>query len=126
MTKGKGPGEHKALMQRIVALFATGDLSSVDVVIAAGYTDHQGLERIEIRGPEGFSRVVRAARCAFPALQVDIEELIAEGDRVVARLRWRGTQSTGERVERETIDVVRVANGQAVEHWGTQMGLLKG
>ncbi len=126
MTSVKGPGEHKALMQRIVEMFATGNLSGVDVVIAAGYIDHQGLEGIEIRGPEGFSRVVRAARCAFPALQVDIEDLIAEGDRVVARLRWRGTQSTGERIERETIDIVRVANGQAVEHWGMRTGVLEG
>ncbi len=116
MTRVKGLGEHKALMQRIVEMFATGDLSGVDALIAAGYIDHQGLEGIEIRGPEGFNRVVRAARSAFPDLQVDVEDLIAEGDRVVARLRWRGTQSTGERIERETIDIVRVLDGQAIEH----------
>lgn len=107
-------------------MFSTADLSGVDSIIAVGYIDHQGLEGIEIRGPEGFSRVVRAARSALPDLQVDIEDLIAEGDRVVARLRWRGTQSTGERIERETIDIVRVANGQAVEHWGCNCGCLRG
>lgn len=103
-------------------MFAAGDLSGVHAVIAAGYVDHQGLPGIEIRGQEGFCRVVRAARSGFADLRVEIEDLVAEGDRVVARLRWRGTQSNGDKMDRETIDIVRVVNGQAVEHWGMRLG----
>jgi hypothetical protein len=43
---------------------------------------------------------------------------VVEGDKVVARIEWRGTRSTGEIERRETIDIVRVVNGRAAEHWG--------
>jgi predicted ester cyclase len=110
--------EHKASMRKIIATFATGDLSEVNSLFAEGYVDHQGLGAIQIRGPEGFRRVVTAARSDCPDLQVDIEDLIAEGDRVVVRLCWHGTQADGTRIEREIIDIVRFTNSQAVEHWG--------
>ena len=110
--------QNKALMRKIIHMFATGDLSKVRSIFAEDYIDHQGLGDIEIRGPQGFSRVVMAARRACPHLQVDVEDLIAEGDRVVVRLHWHGVQPDGEKSDRETIDIVRFANGQAVEHWG--------
>jgi predicted SnoaL-like aldol condensation-catalyzing enzyme len=111
-------GQNKALMRKIIEMFATGDLSNVSSVFAEDYIDHQGLGETEIRGPHGFSRVVMAARRACPHLQVGIEDLIAEGDRAVVRLHWRSAQPDGEESDRETIDIVRFANGQAVEHWG--------
>jgi hypothetical protein len=40
---------------------------------------------------------------------------------VVARLRWWGTTPSGEQIDRETIDIVRFANGRAFEHWGIQL-----
>jgi len=75
-----------------------------------------------MRGPAGFRQVVAVARRAVPHLDVTIEDLIAEGDRVAARLRWHGTQAAdGAIVDRETIDIVCFAHGQAVEHWGIQL-----
>jgi len=47
-----------------------------------------------------------------------VEDLIEAGDRVAVRLRWLGTQPSGQVDERQTIDIVRVASGRAVEHWG--------
>jgi predicted ester cyclase len=74
---------------------------------------------IEVRGADGFRRVVAGARSAFTHLEVTVEDLIAEGDRVAARIRWRGVlASDGRLVDRETIDIVRFADGQAIEHWG--------
>lgn len=110
--------KNKALMEEMVRIFETGDLSNVAVVIDTTYIDHQGLDGTALKGPDGFCRVVMAARTAFPDLRVSIEDLISEDDRVVARLRWHGTRPTGQRVDRETIDIVRVAKGRAVEHLG--------
>lgn len=121
ISKAKQSAEHKVLIGKIVEMFATGDLSDVNSVIATRYIDHQGLRRFHIRGPEGFSRVVRAARSAFEGIRIDIEDLIAEGDRVAVRLRWHGNQSDGKKIDRETIDIVRFAKGRAVEHWGIQL-----
>jgi predicted ester cyclase len=62
----------------------------------------------------------------FPDLSVTVEEVMAEGDRVTARVVMRGTHqgefqglaSTGKRVEVRTIDMFRISNGKIVEHWG--------
>jgi len=51
-------------------------------------------------------------------LDFAVEDIFASGDRATARLRWRGNRPEGEVVERETIEIVRVENGKAVEHWG--------
>ncbi len=112
----------KLLMQNMVSAFATGDVSNVDSLVAETYLDHQGLGSGAIQGPEGFRQVVAAARSAYTYLAVTIEDLIAEGDRVAARLRWHGTRtSDGASVDRETIDIVRFAHGQAAEHWGIRL-----
>jgi predicted ester cyclase len=118
MTAGRACG-NKILMREMVRVFETGDLSNVAAVVDAEYIDHQGLGGMALKSADGFSRVVTAVRTAVPDLRVRIEDLIAEDDRVVARLRWHGTRTTGEQVNRETIDVVRFAGGRAVEHWGT-------
>ena len=60
--------------------------------------------------------------------------MIAEGDRVVVRQTWTGTQrgefmgmpATGKSVSWGVIDIVRLADGKAAEHWGQMdaMGLM--
>ena len=107
-------------MKKIVDIFTTGDLSEVNLVIAPDYLDHQGLVGINIRGQEGFSQVVMAGRKGLPNLYVVIEDLIAEDDKVVTRLQWHSTDSVGKKIDRETIDILRFVNGQAVEHWGAK------
>jgi predicted SnoaL-like aldol condensation-catalyzing enzyme len=53
-------------------------------------------------------------------IAVTIEDIIAEGDTVVARLQWHSTHPEGKKIERETIDILRFAHGKAVEHWGAE------
>lgn len=114
-------GKNKTLMRKIVKMFETGDLSNVAAVIAGEYVDHQGVAGTPITGRDGFGRVVQAARAGFSELDVSVKDLIAEDDRVVARLWWRGTRPTGEWSSRETIDIIRFAGGRAAEHWGARV-----
>jgi len=109
---------NKTLLRKLVRAFETGNLSDVDALIDPDYVDHQGLDGSELRGADGFRRVVAAARGAILHLHVRIEDLIAENDRVAARLRWHGTNPAGEPIQRETVDIIRVAGGRAAEHWG--------
>src|SRR3974390_1619787 len=102
----------------MIAMFATGDLSTLARVVSDSYVDHQELDGVEVRGVAGFSDVVLAARRAFTDLRVEAVELTAERDRAVARIHWHGILASGQVVERETIDMIRVADGLAVEHWG--------
>jgi len=77
-------------------------------------------------GMEGFKHFVTTFRAAFPDLIFTIEDMIAERDKVVARVSLRGTHkgdfmgvpATGRSVEMDSIDIMRFADGKLVEHWG--------
>jgi quercetin dioxygenase-like cupin family protein len=65
-------------------------------------------------------------RSAFPDLKFTVLEMFGEGDRVITRIKIQGTHKgdfmgidpTGKMVNVEAIDIIRFANGKAVEHWG--------
>jgi len=111
----RSPGE---VLSAMVAEFDTGRVDDVSAFVDDSYIDHQGLHGEEVRRAAGFTRVVESARGGYDALAVTIEDLIEDGDRAAARLRWTGTRPTGEVAERETIEIVHVRAGRAVEHWG--------
>ena len=46
-----------------------------------------------------------------------VEDLITGSDRVAARLQWTGVRHDGS-VTRQTLKIVRIEDGMAVEHWG--------
>ena len=115
------------LSKQIVEVFATGDLSNVSSLVARDYVDHQGLSRTEIFGRVGFVRVVLSARANSGELRIRVEDLIAGTDRVALRLHWRGNlpvespNSAGRAFDRETLDIIRFANGQMIERWGAEL-----
>jgi predicted ester cyclase len=61
----------------------------------------------------------------FPDLETEVEEIIAAGDRVIVRVRWRGThtgpysdvQPTGKPVDVRTIAIWRFRAGRVIEIW---------
>ena len=63
---------------------------------------------------------------AFPDMKATVEDLLADGDKVIARVSYRGTHHgafmgippTGKPVAVMGINIFRIANGQLVEHWG--------
>jgi predicted ester cyclase len=64
---------------------------------------------------------------AFPDMRMDVEDMIASGDKVVARVtatathqgEFMGVAGTGSRVEVQLIDIMRFDDGGLVcEHWG--------
>jgi predicted ester cyclase len=118
---------NKASMREILRIFKSGDLSGIESLIAPNIVDHQAsIPGIDAQGVEGFKRLITIMRTAFPNLHVHVEDLIAEGDKVVARAEMHGRNSgpfmdmpaTNKDVEIEAIDIVRFENGIAVEHWG--------
>ena len=69
-------------------------------------------------GPAGPKRYLAAAFKRFPDIHVTIEDIIAEGDKVVARNTWRATDGTnGQKIEFGGIVIWRLAHGQLVERW---------
>jgi predicted ester cyclase len=69
-------------------------------------------------GPDGAIQYVGAALKRFPDMHVDIEDMIAEDDRVVVRNHWTGTDTgSGRKLSFRGIVIWRIANRQIVERW---------
>ena len=111
----------RQVLLRMIEMFATGDTALVAEVVADDYVDHQGLRDLRIEGPVGFAEVVKAARIGYATLSVEASDLVADGDRVAARLHWHGETLDGTTVRRETLDLIRVSDGRAVDHWGARL-----
>ena len=110
--------EVEALTRKIVEIFDNGAFDLIPSVIAPEYVDHQCLGEQEIRGPDGFRKVVEAAR-RDEGVHVTVEDLVTDEEKAALRLRWSGVNEAGVVVTRETLDMLRFANGRLVEHWGS-------
>ena len=95
------------------------DLSAADRNFAAAYQEHgtdvpPGLPP----GPAGPKQYLAAAFKRFPDIHVTIEDIIAEGDKVVVRNRWRATDTeAGKKIEFAGIVIWRIAGGKLAERW---------
>ena len=74
---------------------------------------------------EGMTGDIHFLHTAFPDFHLTIEELIADGDKVWARMTARGTNRggfmgppNGKSFEVAVFDTARFKNGMMVEHWG--------
>ena len=119
--------QNKALLNRFVEeLFNRGNLSVVDELAAPDFVDREELPAGLPGNREGVKQLTAAFRRAFPDFKATIDDIIAEGDRVVVRSTWTGTQRgefmgippTGKSISFGVIDIVRIAGGKVVEHWG--------
>lgn len=105
-------------------LLNQGELDRVPELFAASYVSH-GVDG-DARGHEAISGFLSALRGAFPDLQVEIEVLATEGDRVAWVRTARGTHegdfmgvaATGRAVVWQDMIVTRYEDGMIVEEWG--------
>jgi steroid delta-isomerase-like uncharacterized protein len=127
--------ENKSLVRRYYeAMWNRWDLSLADDLLGEGLT-FRGSLGVAVQGRDGFREYVRAVRRAFPDFHNRIEELVAEGDKVVARLTYTGTHRgalfgigpTGKRVTYAGVAVFRIEAGCITEGWvlGDVHGLMR-
>jgi len=118
--------ENKAIVRRQEEkLFTQGNLDAADEIYAPNYVGHDPTNPEDMRGLVAAKQAAADYREAFPDLQVTIEDLIAEGDKVAARVRFRGTHQgeleglapTGRRVESTGIVISRIEAGKIAEDW---------
>jgi len=128
--------QNKTLLSRLIKeVFNRGNVSVVDELLAPDFVEHEELPPGIPPGREAVKQLSTIFRSAFPDFKATIDDMIAEGDKVVARQTWSGTQKgefmgvppTGKRVSFGVIDIVRIAGGKVVEHWGQMdgMGMMK-
>lgn len=119
--------QNKALFRRFVEeVFNKGNVSTIDEFLAPNFVEREVLPPGTPSGREGVKQLTMMFRTAFPDFNVSIDDIIAEGDKIVARTTWSGTQkgefmgipSSGKRVSFDVIDIIRISEGKGVEHWG--------
>ena len=117
--------DNKALVRRWFAETDRGNDRIVDELCAPDYVDHSPPLPGMGSGSEAVRRANAALGAAFPDTVHIIEDQIAEGDKVVTRLRGRATFTgeilgippNGKVVEITGISIHRIAGGKLVEHW---------
>ena len=128
--------ENKAIVRRFFdEAVNKGNMTVVDDLIAQNYIEHEGPVG-QPSGIEGFKQFIAKVATAFPDLQVTIEDLIAEGDKVVASVTVRGTHKgtllgnippTGKHASWTGIDIFQIAGGKIVGRWNQRdlLGLMQ-
>jgi steroid delta-isomerase-like uncharacterized protein len=117
--------ENKAVARRFFELWETGDLDSLEEVLAPDSVDHDPYNPHGQEGLEGAKQTIAMYREAFPDTTFTIEDQLADGDKVVTRWTATGThegelmgmQPTGKKASITGITVDRIENGKIAEGW---------
>ena len=82
--------ENKAIVRRWVEAFNEGNVDAVDELVTDSYVRHDP-NSPEVRGPEEEKQLIAMYRSAFPDLHFTVEDMVAEGDKVLIRVGIRAT-----------------------------------
>ncbi len=114
------------------------DVSTLDEILSSEnkYSFGANLGRV---GPNEVRAIIENWRRGFPDFQYHVEDMIAEGDRVVSRVRFTGTHAgnfeidgrtlspTNSKIEGAEIFIMRIMSGKIVESWTAwdRLGVLR-
>jgi steroid delta-isomerase-like uncharacterized protein len=99
------------------------NLDAFDEFYAANAVHHEPDQ--DLQGLEEVKQYIAMYFEAFPDMSVSVEDLIAEGDKVVSRYAYLGTHQgelqgiapTNKHIEKEGITIHRIEGGKIVEEW---------
>ncbi len=95
------------------------DLTAIDRYVAADFLDHDGPGG-KPAGRDADRAMMENMHQTFPDLRVEVLDHLAQGDKVVVRNLWTGTNAkTGQRVEFHGFVLWRIADGKIAERWAT-------
>ena len=142
MTQTTSGKEHIAIVRKFFEVGPSkGDLAAADALLHPEFSLHTPLPT---PGPaiEEMNNVITTCRAAFHGLHVTIDDIMADGDKVIARFTARGTHKgefmgvppTGKAITLTAIEIFRIKDGKIAELWGEvnlmglmhQLGMLSG
>jgi steroid delta-isomerase-like uncharacterized protein len=118
--------DHAPALRRLYDLLNADDIEGFGDLLADDFVEHEetpGLAPTK----DGVKDFFRMYRAAFPDLRMDPEDVLASGDKAVARVRATGTNqgefmgipATGKSIDVQLIDIMRFGDdGLVREHWG--------
>ena len=122
--------ENKMIAYRILdELFSQGNLSTINELFSPDIIVHDPDK--ELRGPDQVEQGITRLRTAFPDLYYTVEDMIAEGDKVVIRFTGRGTHQgefrgvapTGKKMIYTGIVILGFIQGRLVDYWAVSDAL---
>jgi steroid delta-isomerase-like uncharacterized protein len=127
--------DRPAAIRRMYALLSQGDVDGFGELVAEDFVEHQESPGFE-RTRDGVLQLFRAYLAAFPDMRMEPEDVLQDGDNVVARVRATGTHRgdfmgmppSGRAIDVQLIDIMRIGeDGRAHEHWGVfdALGMLR-
>lgn len=122
--------QNKAIVRRYQEAYNTNNLDALDDVLAVDVHMPKVMPGLPA-GLEGAKEVHRISLKGMPDFHTHIDDMVAEDDKVVARVTMTGTHTgdfwgmpaTGKRVEFSGMYMVRIIDGKIVEHWGEEDGV---
>jgi predicted ester cyclase len=130
-----GLEHNKRLVRRALEeIYAKGDLEVADDLVHPDFVDHEPAHADQPTGPESVKQTVRHLQGAFGELRFEVEDEIAQADKVVQLVTMSGRHTgplmgrppTGKGFAVRHIYIWRIADDKIVEHWGSRddLGLL--
>ncbi|GLH79969.1 hypothetical protein SSBR45G_48780 [Bradyrhizobium sp. SSBR45G] len=126
---------NKQICRDYFKAFLARDAAWMEKHVAKSFVRHDPGLDFEVRGPEGVLQLHDALMPAFPDMKLDLEDLVAEGDKVLVRLVIRATHAgpfgamapTGKPIRVAVLDLFQIRDGVLVEHWAQldNLGMLK-
>lgn len=117
---------HAATMRQIYDLINAGNIDGFGALLADDFVDHEEQPGVAPTR-DGVTAFFRMYLAAFPDLRMVPEDVIASGDKAVARVRVTGTNkaafmgmpATGRQIDVQVVDIMRFGDdGRVREHWG--------
>ena len=121
------PADLKQLTRRwFEEVWNRGNETAIDELMAPdGIAHGLGGDGKPLRGPENFKPFWRRFRGAFPDIRIQVEDVIAEGDKTAVRFSFRGTHQgdhlgmapTNKNILATAMSFIRWRDGKIVEGW---------
>ncbi len=116
--------ENKALVRRFWDAFKRNDVAALEEVTSQDVVYHTAPPGLSA-GIQGYRELMAMYFSSFPDLQITVDDMIAEGDKVVTRFTGRGTHRgdfmgaapTGKQGEIGGISIIRVTGGKVTDEW---------
>ena len=117
--------ENKAIYRRVYEeIWNKGNLDVVDEIFNDNYIYHFLPQH---KGPEGYKTMYHGLAGAFSGFHCEIEDMIAESDKVMVRTtitgkhtrEFMGVAPTDKQISVTEIAVIRLEDGKIVEEWGS-------
>ncbi|TET69638.1 MAG: ester cyclase [Candidatus Aminicenantes bacterium] len=115
--------QNKEIVNRMWEVWGKGDFEAFKELLAPDYAYYLPSGSTKPRSREEVIEIGKMLHNAFPDITFSIEELIAEGDRVIVRFivtgthegEFQGIPATGNKYEHSGISISRIENGKVVE-----------